>query len=127
MVNVLLVTHGILGLGLLASAERILGMESRIQVISFFEGEKVKTLQVKIGSELQKFSRGEVFIMTDIKGGIAWQACTRLPDKCTFTLLSGVNLPMLIEVMLLMQDVQSAAQLAEHVCTVKDRVQLTKK
>lgn len=126
MVNVLLVTYGVLGLGLLSTAERILGMGSRIWVIPFLAGEDVKVLQDKVYFSFQKFSGGEVLIMTDIKGGIPWQACLGLPDDCSFTLLSGVNVPMLIETILLMSKAGSAEQLAELVCAIEDKVQVTK-
>lgn len=94
--TIIVMTHGNFGKELIKSAELILGKLQNIYSISLMEGEDPLDLIKKLRTLLSN-SENYFVILTDIFGGSPSNAASRFALHENVTVLSGVNLPMLIE------------------------------
>lgn len=106
--------HGQFSLGLIDAFLMIFGENEKIVAIPFLSGEGIPQLQEKFKKQLAHFSEDEqVLFLVDIFGGTPYNAATQLiyaMDSCD--VVSGVNLPMLLEVAS-MKDVMDLKGLTE--------------
>jgi PTS system mannose-specific IIA component len=96
VVRVVLVTHGALGRELVRTAETILGPQEGVAVVSN-EGASLDGLADALRAAAR--GPGPVVFLADLLGGSCGHACRALraergEDACVLT---GVNLPMLLE------------------------------
>ena len=106
MVGLLLVTHGDLAKALVSSAALIMGDAPLIESYGLYHGENVDDLENNIKQaviRLNKESNGDgVLILTDLFGGSPANETAKglyeLGDKVKAECVTGVNLPMLLEV-----------------------------
>ncbi|HLS52511.1 MAG TPA: PTS sugar transporter subunit IIA [Tissierellaceae bacterium] len=100
MIGVLLVSHGEFCKELLNSAEMIIGKQKNVVSLSLKEGESIENLFAKVDREIERLDNGKgVIILTDLFGGSPSNvAALKLGEK-NIESLTGVNLPMLIEVL----------------------------
>lgn len=94
--RVLLCTHGKFGEELKRSAEMIAGTLDRVKVFSLFPGMTPEELSDKIRTELDSCAAG--ICLVDIAGGTPFNVTARLAAEYPVAVITGVNLPMLIEV-----------------------------
>ena len=98
MVGLLIATHGSFGQELLKSAEMVLGSQKNAAAVGITPGEDKESFRKKFISVLQSFSETEgILILVDIFGGSPYQASYVLKESTSLEILSGVNLPMLLE------------------------------
>lgn len=93
---IVLVTHGNFGKELIKSAELILGKLQDIYSISLLEGED----PLELATELKTVLSADVnrfLVMTDLFGGSPSNVASRFALQENVSVISGVNLPMLIE------------------------------
>ena len=97
MIGVILITHGALGREFLVSAERILGPQEHVRVISVDPGDGLETIRERLSSIInsREFPK-EIVILVDIFGGTPSNASLSFAVSPGVEILSGVNLPMLI-------------------------------
>ncbi len=94
MIHALIVTHGNLGAELLQVVESLLGTQEAVQVISN-AGRDLEDLCGLVSSHIPVGE--EVILFVDFCGGSPYVACRRSCEHASsITVLSGVNLPMLI-------------------------------
>ena len=106
MVGLLLVTHGDLAKSLLNSAALIMGEAPLIESYGLYHGDDVDDLKEKVKSAIQRLndqSDGDgVLVLVDLFGGSPSNATARslheLGDSVKAKCVTGVNLPMLLEV-----------------------------
>ena len=106
MVAVLLVTHGDLAKSLLSSAALIMGEAPLIESHGLYHGDNVDDLKETIKEailRLHEQSQGDgVLVLTDLFGGSPSNATARalheLPKDVRAECITGVNLPILLEV-----------------------------
>lgn len=106
MVAVLLVTHGDLAQALMSSAALIMGEAALIESHGLYHGDSVDNLKDTIKEaiiRLSECSQGDgVLILTDLFGGSPSNAAARamheLQDSVHCECITGVNLPILLEV-----------------------------
>jgi PTS system mannose-specific IIA component len=102
MVGILIVSHGALSTQLIEAAKMIVG-----------EHENLEALQLEQHQGLEDFKQGirriydrentdnqGLLILTDIFGGTPSNAAFMLLDELNLSIVSGVNLPMLLEILL---------------------------
>lgn len=94
--RVLLCTHGKFGEELKRSAEMIAGTLDRVKVFSLFPGMTPEELSDRIRTELDSCAAG--ICLVDIAGGTPFNVTARLAAEYPVAVITGVNLPMLIEV-----------------------------
>lgn len=106
MVGLLLVTHGDLAKSLLNSAALIMGEAPLIESYGLYHGDDVDELKTKVKAAIQRLndqSEGDgVLVLVDLFGGSPSNATARslheLGDSVKAECITGVNLPMLLEV-----------------------------
>lgn len=106
MVSLLLVTHGDLAKALLDSAALIMGEAPQIESYGLYHGDDIDELKEKVKKAIVRLndqSEGDgVLVLTDLFGGSPSNATARsfyeLGDQVKTESVTGVNLPMLLEV-----------------------------
>lgn len=113
--NVLVTTHGSLCKGLLESYEMIAGTNLAIHTLSLTdEGIETYSNQLKVLVD-KLIKEGQLLIMTDIKGGTPFNECYTLAmeNPSAIQIMTGVNLPMLLETGLALSGERSIEELVE--------------
>lgn len=92
----IIATHGRFGEELLASAELILGPLQNTQTASLLPGEDPADFATKL-RELLAGVEGHAIILTDLFGGTPSNVAASLAARDGHLVISGVNLPLLVE------------------------------
>lgn len=122
MIDVLIVTHGSLADGLIDTAKLIVGDVSKVSGIGFKHGDDPDNLIELIRQKVESTLRDdkELLIFADLLGGspsnrIAMYLNTmKRRDKVEAVV--GINLPMLLDALLLMLDVENDIQKIKKSC-----------
>lgn len=115
--KLLLVSHGNIAAELVRVASMILDEMPAIAVISMREFQNVQTLEKQLKSALRELGEGPVLVMADILGGTPANATIQvMTQRDNLVLLSGLNLPMLLEFVL--SNITDVRELATHLRTV---------
>lgn len=101
MIGVVIVTHGGLAGALLNAAELIMGKQEQIAVVEFELGDAIADLQVRTAQAVQKVDTNQgVLLLVDLVGGSPYNVTAMLAmQKCGIEVVTGINLPMLLEVL----------------------------
>ena len=99
MIGIVIVTHSQLGDALIEAAEFILGKRPEALVsVSIDLNESAETLRAKIADGIKRVKSKEgVLILTDMFGGTPSNLSYSFLDEGRIEVLSGVNLPILIQ------------------------------
>ncbi len=101
MIGGVLVTHGELGSTLLEVANRIMGKNFNLPVISIDWKEGGSLIEKKaeeIKRAIERENRGEgVVVFTDIFGGTPTNLCVSLLKAPNVEIITGLNLPLLLK------------------------------
>lgn len=113
--NVLVTTHGNFCKGLLESYEMIAGPNSAIFILSLTD-DGIEAYANRLTVLVETLTKDNaLIIMTDIKGGTPFNESYKLAlvNPTSIQLLTGVNLPMLLETGLALTSQQSIEKLLE--------------
>ena len=100
MMHVLLASHGSYASGLREAAEMILGNQEKLYVLGLYPGESLEVFTEKISRVIQETGEAEnVLILTDLRNGTPFNAALMSVVKYGSACISGVNLPLLLEVL----------------------------
>jgi len=101
MMGIVLTAHGEMANGLIDSASMIVGPIDKIRSVVLREGESPDTMREEIRKAVSSLDGGEgVVILLDLFGGTPSNVCGVLARELNIEVVSGVNLPMLLEVVL---------------------------
>lgn len=102
MKNIILLTHGDFSKGILQSSRFILGTTENITALSISLNETVQEVKDMIEKSWKDFNNQEpTIIVTDLPGGSTTQVAIQyLSDHEQFYLISGLNLGLLLELIL---------------------------
>jgi PTS system mannose-specific IIA component len=99
MIGILIVGHGRLPNELVEVAESIAGVQRQLEAISISDYQDAEELISKISSTIERIDSGDgVILLMDLFGGTCSTVCTPLLKKYKIKVISGVNLPLLLEV-----------------------------
>ena len=117
MNRIVIITHGPMAAALLKSAEMILGGTlSDVKAICLGPQDNLESARAKVESALAEVKADRAgqggLVLVDLFGGTAGNAAAWALRDGAFEIVSGVNLPMLLEV-LLNREQMSASELAE--------------
>jgi len=98
MINILLVTHGDFGKELLKSSELIIGRIEDAESISFHQGESFEELLKQVEETVEKLSKGDLIVFTDMYGGSPYNAVVRAMKNRNFYHITGINFPLFIDI-----------------------------
>lgn len=101
MISVIIGTHGIFSEEILRSAEMIFGIQENVGTVTFKPGEGIEALVEKYSQLIEKLdSTDGVLFMVDLFGGSPFNAASILAVKQeNMEIVTGVNLPMILEVL----------------------------
>ncbi len=115
MVGALVVAHGQLAQELLAAARMIVGDLPHVAAVSIGWSDNVEGARAKIEEALKSVDKGQgVLILTDMFGGTPSNICMTLMQKDRVEIITGVNLPMIIN-LASQEENETAATLARRV------------
>ena len=100
MIGLIISTHGMFSEELLKSSEMIFGSQEKVGCITFKPGEGIENLVCKYNELIKELNCDDgVLFMVDLFGGSPFNAASILAMKNdNMEIVSGVNLPMLLEV-----------------------------
>ena len=112
--GIVVATHGELARALIASAEMIVGVQENVVPVCLSQEDSPETFQQRLKTAIQRVDSGAgVLILIDLFGGTPGNSAALAVYQSDLQVVSGVNLPMLIEVLLSRQS-QSPKELAAH-------------
>ncbi|MBX4181182.1 PTS mannose transporter subunit IIAB [Sodalis sp. CWE] len=99
-------THGSVATQLLKTTEMILGVQNNFSCVDFFSEENTEILAKKYFAELENLDTKEgVLFLVDIWGGTPFNAASQVIfNKKNYGIITGVNIPMLIEIFITRDD-----------------------
>ncbi len=97
MIGIVVITHGTLSEQLVATAGLIMGEPKEVHAVSFTARESLDNLRQKANAALESYKSDGCLILTDIMGGSATNVCVELMKNEKVEVLTGANLPMLLE------------------------------
>jgi PTS system mannose-specific IIA component len=111
MIGIVVAAHGPLPAALLASSTMILGEVPQIATVSLMPGDSLEELVERLRSAAAGVDTGEgVLLLLDMFGGTPANAALLLTQQGLELLtITGVNLPMLLEILLARQQGQVAS------------------
>lgn len=114
MVNLIIATHGKFSAELVNSAQMVYGEVENLHVVTFVPGEGQDTLVEKYETIIAQLPQdSSVLFLVDLFGGSPYNAAARVVAKRPKDdIVTGVNLPMLLEVMDASADENDAQALA---------------
>ncbi len=106
-------THGAAAKQLLHTAEMLIGEQENVSYIDFVPGENADTLFEKYNSKLAKLDTEKgVLFFVDTWGGSPFNAANRIAvDNENYEIITGVNVPMLVEAFMCRDDNPSLEEL----------------
>ncbi|MGX7058644.1 mannose/fructose/sorbose PTS transporter subunit IIA [Vagococcus humatus] len=128
MVGIILASHGKFAEGIMQSGEMIFGKQEKVAAITLMPGEGPDDLKAKFESTVKEFGAdSEVLFLVDLWGGTPFNQANHLLDghEEKWAIVSGLNLPMLIEAYASRLSMESAHDIATHIIeTAKDGVKV---
>ncbi len=101
MINLVIVSHGELAEGLLDALRILLGDQEGVITISLQENDPPGDIINQVEAAVQDLSNSEgVLLLVDTIGSETFQAAIRFADYPNMEIITGFNLPMLLEVIL---------------------------
>lgn len=106
-------THGVAAEQLLRTTEMLIGEQENVSFIDFVPGENAETLFDKYTAKLADLSTTDgVLFLVDTWGGSPFNAASRIVnDQDNYEIVTGVNVPMLVETFMCRDDNPSMAEL----------------
>lgn len=106
MVGVVLITHGDMAKGMATSIDLIIGKQEQFETMGLYEGVDFDLFKEKVGEAIESVNTGDgVIAIVDLFGASPYNSVaynmTKFKEKnIPIRLISGANLPMMIELLL---------------------------
>lgn len=98
MVGIIVMTHGSFSEGIVDAAELITGPVAQVETLSLRREDNVDDLNAAFIAALERVDTGDgVLVLADLLGGSPCNVASMNLRKRSYQVLSGANLPMLIE------------------------------
>ncbi|WGE50705.1 PTS mannose transporter subunit IIAB [Actinobacillus equuli subsp. haemolyticus] len=115
-IAIIIATHGVAAEQLLKTTEMLIGEQSDVAYIDFVPGENAETImgkyQALVEGELSHCD--QVLFLVDMWGGSPFNAANRFQEgKTNMDVVTGVNIPMLVNACMARDDVESLEELVE--------------
>lgn len=128
MVGIIIASHGEFAEGIMQSGTMIFGEQENVQAITLMPSEGPENVKAKIETAIASFdSQDEVLFLVDLWGGTPFNQANTLFEehKDNWAIVSGLNLPMLIEAYASRFTMEKAHDIAAHIIeTAKEGVKV---
>ena len=121
MVGLILASHGDFASGILQSVSMIFGEQSNVKAIALQPSEGPDEFRLKVEKAIDTFeNKDEVLFLVDLWGGTPFNQISALIDghEDKWAIVTGLNLPMLIETYASRLSMESAHEIAAHIVEV---------
>lgn len=118
MVGIILASHGEFAKGILQSGSMIFGEQENVKAVTLMPSEGPDDIRKKIEKAVATFgNEGEVLILADLWGGTPFNQANSLVEKHKdkWAIVSGLNLPMLIEAYGARLSMETAHEIAVYI------------
>lgn len=113
--RIILVSHGSFSKGLFETIEMVLGPQENLAYAGLFPHEGVEVIQNRIEKEIQRANPGEeVLILSDLFYGSPFNAVMALMPSYPVEHLTGINVPLLMEIIMMRGNGLNARQICEQ-------------
>lgn len=128
MVGIVLASHGEFAEGIMQSGSMIFGEQENVRAVTLMPSEGPDDLKAKIIAAVESFDQqDEVLFLVDLWGGTPFNQANTLFEehKDSWAIVSGLNLPMLIEAYAMRLSVNNAHEIASKIIeTAKDGIKV---
>ena len=117
MVGIILASHGQFAAGIKQSGQMIFGEQEKVEAVTFMPNEGPDDLKKHLEEAIAKFGEDdEVLFLVDLWGGSPFNQSNGLFEahKDKWAIVTGLNLPMLIEAYGSRLSMTSAHEIAAH-------------
>lgn len=117
MIGIVLASHGQFAAGIKQSGEMIFGEQEKVETVTFVNGESPDDLKQHLVDATKKFDpEDEVLFLIDLWGGSPFNQASGILEehKDKWAIVTGLNLPMLIEAYGSRLSMTSSHELATH-------------
>lgn len=128
MVGIILASHGEFAKGILQSGTMIIGEQEQVEAVTLMPNEGPNDIREKLQQAAESFDTDEVLFLVDLWGGTPFNQASALFEghEDTWAIVSGLNLPMLLEALGARFSTDSAHEIARSIVqSAKDAI-LTK-
>lgn len=118
MVGIILASHGKFAEGIMQSGQMIFGEQEKVEAVTFMPNEGPDDLKAHLEAAIAKFDpEDEVLFLIDLWGGSPFNQSNGLFEqhKDKWAIVTGLNLPMLIEAYGSRLTMNSAHEIAAHI------------
>lgn len=117
MVGIILASHGEFAAGIKQSGQMIFGEQEKVEAVTFMPNEGPEDLHQHLIEAIDKFDPGdEILFLIDLWGGSPFNQASSIFEehKDKWAIVTGLNLPMLIEAYGSRLSMNSAQEIAAH-------------
>lgn len=121
MVGIILASHGQFAEGIMQSGAMIFGEQEKVSAVTLMPNEGPDDLKEKFNQAIATFDKeDEVLFLVDLWGGTPFNQANGLYEehKDKWAIVSGLNLPMLIEAYASRLSMNAAQEIAAHIISV---------
>ncbi|MCM0583387.1 PTS mannose transporter subunit IIAB [Weissella diestrammenae] len=123
MVNFIIASHGEFAAGIKMSGQMIFGEQENVQVVTFMPNEGPDDLRKKLLDAVEQFDGGlesQVLFLVDLWGGSPFNQANLIVAEHAdnMAIISGLNLPMLVEAYGARFSKETAAEIAQYLVPV---------
>lgn len=113
--KIILVSHGSFSKGLYETMEMVLGPQEDLSYVGLYPEQGIDDLKANIVKELNKAAEGEeVLVLTDLFYGSPFNAMVQLMNKYDVYHMTGINVPLLMEILLMRGNGKTASEICEE-------------
>ncbi len=114
MIGLVLVTHGRLAVELISALEHVVGAQEAVAPVCIGPDDDMEQRRAEIVKKAKEVESGAgVIVLTDMFGGTPSNLAISIMDRAKIEVIAGVNLPMLIKLASIRDDLDLAAAALE--------------
>lgn len=114
--KVIVVSHGSFSKGLIESVQMLAGEQEKLVAYGLYPEETVATLTEKLETEIKNTPKNEeILFLTDLFHGSPFNAVVSLMRDYNFYHITGISLPLMLEVVLERYAEKSADEICQNV------------
>ena len=111
----ILVSHGSFSKGLYQTMEMVLGPQENLSYVGLYPEQGVDILKENIEKEFKEAKENEeILVLTDLFYGSPFNAVVQLMNKYDVYHLTGINVPLLMEILIMRSNGKNAEEICEE-------------
>ncbi len=113
--RIILVSHGSFSKGLYQTMEMVLGPQENLAYVGLYPEQGVDILKENIEKEFKEAKENEeILVLTDLFYGSPFNAVVQLMNKYDVYHLTGINIPLLMEILIMRSNGKNAEEICEE-------------